>query len=169
MKRLITFSVVAAAAAVPAVFGLAGNASFAQTVPVRVPAQAQLVDDKGGQSTHIEPGDDKGGQSTHIEPATTRAATQVASPATTRAATQVASPATTRAATQVASPATTRAAVPVMAKMAVPVTAGMTVPVTSDRRIRGRWRRGDLGLRGASACSEQVVSMGGRHGRGRAS
>jgi hypothetical protein len=56
MKRLIVCSVTAAVAAIPAIFGLAGNASFAQSVPVRVPAQAQLVDDKGCQTRHVEPG-----------------------------------------------------------------------------------------------------------------
>ena len=61
MKRLLIFTAAAVAAAVPAITGLAGNASFAQSVPVRVPAQvaaAQAADDKGGQSKHVEPGDD---------------------------------------------------------------------------------------------------------------
>ncbi len=76
MKRLLTFAVVTIVAAVPAVIGLAGNPSFAESVPVRVPATAQTVaaqtvaaahatptttDDKGGQTKHPEPGDHRGG------------------------------------------------------------------------------------------------------------
>ena len=70
MKRMLIVTAAAAVAAVPAVFGLVGNASFAQTVPVRVPAQVatQSADDHGGNSTHAEPGDDNGGSSTHAEP-----------------------------------------------------------------------------------------------------
>jgi hypothetical protein len=50
MKRIIIFAVAIVAAIVPAVVGLSGNASFAQSVPVRVPSQAQLVvDDHGGR------------------------------------------------------------------------------------------------------------------------
>jgi len=77
MKRIIITGA-ALLAIIPASLGLIGNASFAQTVPVRVPSQATLVggqsrhieigDDKGGLSTHVEPGDDKGGLSTHVEP-----------------------------------------------------------------------------------------------------
>ena len=66
MKRMLIVCAAAAVAAVPAVFGLVGNASFAQTVPVRVPAQVastQSADDHGGNSTHAEPGDDNGGSS----------------------------------------------------------------------------------------------------------
>lgn len=66
--------------ATPAVIGLWGNASFAQSVPVRVPASGQIstpaptvspapvpsvaVDDHGGDAPRdqrIEPGDDHGG------------------------------------------------------------------------------------------------------------
>jgi hypothetical protein len=71
MKRLLIFTAAAVVAAVPAITGLAGNASFAQSVPVRVPAQvaaAQAADDKGGQTKHAEPGDDNGGQTEHAEP-----------------------------------------------------------------------------------------------------
>jgi hypothetical protein len=71
MKRLLIFTAAAVVAAVPAITGLAGNASFAQSVPVRVPAQvaaAQVADDHGGQNKHVEPGDDKGGQNKHAEP-----------------------------------------------------------------------------------------------------
>src|SRR4249919_887406 len=68
MKRLLTIVIATTVAAVPAVLGLAGNASFAQSVPVRVPAQAQLVDDHGGATKHAEPGDDNGGATKHAEP-----------------------------------------------------------------------------------------------------
>jgi hypothetical protein len=77
MKRIIITGA-ALLAAIPASLGLIGNASFAQTVPVRVPSQAtpvggqskhiEIGDDKGGLSAHVEPGDDKGGLSTHVEP-----------------------------------------------------------------------------------------------------
>ncbi len=63
MKRII-ISAAALLAVIPASLGLMGNASFAQSVPVRVPAQATLV---GSLSTHVEAGDDKGGLSTHVE------------------------------------------------------------------------------------------------------
>ncbi|MHB8185992.1 MAG: hypothetical protein ACYDDU_07850 [Dermatophilaceae bacterium] len=49
-------------AAAPATMGLVGNISFAQSVPVRVPSQATVVDDAGGQrsASATEPGDDNG-------------------------------------------------------------------------------------------------------------
>ena len=47
MKKLLIAAAVAAAAAVPGVIGLAGNASFAQSVPVQVPAGASTMDDPG--------------------------------------------------------------------------------------------------------------------------
>ena len=62
MKKLLIAAAVAAAAAVPGVIGLAGNASFAQGVPVQVPAGASTIDDHG---RHAEPGDDRG---RHAEP-----------------------------------------------------------------------------------------------------
>ena len=62
MKKLLIAAAVAAAAAVPGVIGLAGNASFAQSVPVHVPAGVSTVDDHG---RHAEPGDDRG---RHAEP-----------------------------------------------------------------------------------------------------
>ena len=62
MKKLLIAAAVAAAAAVPGVIGLAGNASFAQSVPVHVPAGASTIDDRGH---HAEPGDDRG---RHAEP-----------------------------------------------------------------------------------------------------
>src|SRR5690348_9393333 len=60
MKKLIIAAAVAALAAAPAVTGLMGNASFAQSVPVQVPAGARTIDDHG---RHAEPGDDRGGAS----------------------------------------------------------------------------------------------------------
>ena len=80
MKRTILTIGTAALVAVPAAMGLIGNTSFAQSVPVRVPPQATVVDhhgsdhhgvdDKGGQRTTRtpEPGDDKGGQRTTRTP-----------------------------------------------------------------------------------------------------
>jgi len=68
MKKLLIAAAVAAVAAVPGVTGLVGNASFAQSVPVQVPAGASIVDDHGRhaepQDDHgvrAEPGDDRGG------------------------------------------------------------------------------------------------------------
>src|SRR5215467_13266350 len=57
MKKLLITAAVAAIAAVPGVTGLVGNASFAQSVPVQVPAGASTLDD---HSRHAEPGDDRG-------------------------------------------------------------------------------------------------------------
>jgi hypothetical protein len=62
MKKILIAAAVAAIAAVPAVTGLVGNASFAQSVPVQVPASARTIDDHG---QHAEPGDDRG---RHAEP-----------------------------------------------------------------------------------------------------
>jgi hypothetical protein len=62
MKKLLITAAVAAIAAVPGVTGLVGNASFAQSVPVQVPAGASTLDDHG---RHTEPGDDRG---QHAEP-----------------------------------------------------------------------------------------------------
>src|SRR5450759_5042873 len=55
-------------AIVPASLGLIGNASFAQSIPVRVPSQASVLDDHGGLIKHVEPGDDNNGLSTQTEP-----------------------------------------------------------------------------------------------------
>ena len=83
MKRIIIATGAALLAAIPAAIGLVGNTSFAQSVPVRVPSQAKVVDDNGGLrapgatepgddngglTTHVEPGDDNGGLTTHVEP-----------------------------------------------------------------------------------------------------
>lgn len=73
MKKQILFGAGALVlVAVPAVIGLWGNASFAQSVPVRVPASGQVVtpapspsssvDDHGGDTPRdqrTEPGDDR--------------------------------------------------------------------------------------------------------------
>jgi hypothetical protein len=49
---------------VPSAIGLIGNTSFAQSVPVRVPPQATVLDDSGHEHSArtTESGDDKGGQ-----------------------------------------------------------------------------------------------------------
>ncbi|MFJ6651207.1 hypothetical protein ACIQLJ_00255 [Microbacterium sp. NPDC091313] len=83
-KRILLGAGALALAAVPAVVGLWGNASFAESVPVRVPASGQVatappsasptaapaastpaqVDDNGGdvpRDERVEPGDDRGG------------------------------------------------------------------------------------------------------------
>jgi hypothetical protein len=72
MKRLLILGAAAVIAAAPAVTGLVGNASFAQSVPVHVPAGARIIDDHGRQvelgddrGRHAEPGDDRG---LHAEP-----------------------------------------------------------------------------------------------------
>src|SRR5580692_8676732 len=62
IKRLLILGAAAVIAAAPAVTGLVGNASFAQSVPVHVPAGARIIDDHGRQ---VEPGDDRG---RHAEP-----------------------------------------------------------------------------------------------------
>ena len=67
MKRIIITAATLLAVA-PASLGLLGNASFAQNIPVSVPSQASVLDDRGGLRPHAEPGDDKGGQNTHAEP-----------------------------------------------------------------------------------------------------
>jgi hypothetical protein len=61
MKRTLITIGAAVLAAVPATVGLSGNASFAQSVPVRTPSQVTVAEHKGGPAKHAEPGDDKGG------------------------------------------------------------------------------------------------------------
>ena len=85
MKRLALIiagvAVAGAAAATPAVAGLAGNPSFSHEIPVPVPSGAKaplLTDDhsRDGATTpasaaatrHAEPGDDRGGHGGHNEP-----------------------------------------------------------------------------------------------------
>ncbi|MGO4600952.1 hypothetical protein [Terrabacter sp. 2YAF2] len=73
MRRL-TIAAAAVAALVPAILGLVGNSSFAQSVPARVPASAQVVPEAGDDNPHTgtpvatptatrttEAGDDHGG------------------------------------------------------------------------------------------------------------
>ena len=67
MKRII-IAAAALLAVLPASLGLIGNASFAQSVPVRIPSQATVLDDRGGLSTPVKPGDDKGSPSTPVKP-----------------------------------------------------------------------------------------------------
>ena len=61
MRRILIISAAAVVATAPALTGLLGNQSFAQSVPVTVPAQASTADDRG---SHPEPGDDHGGRAT---------------------------------------------------------------------------------------------------------
>jgi hypothetical protein len=67
MNRLLTISIAATIAAIPAVTGLASSAAFAHSGPAQV-SRTHLVDDRGGLARHAEPGDDKGGLSRHAEP-----------------------------------------------------------------------------------------------------
>jgi len=67
MRRIIV-AAAAVLAVVPASLGLLGNASFAQNVPVRVPSQASVLDDHGGQRPYVESGDDRSGPNPHTEP-----------------------------------------------------------------------------------------------------
>ncbi len=80
MKRIVITVGLALLVAIPATVGLVGNTSFAQNVPVRIPAKAQVVDERGGLrasdgTTELvetnsvqpspgptEPRDDRGGQ-----------------------------------------------------------------------------------------------------------
>lgn len=72
MKRFMMTVAATLLAAVPATVGLVGNTSFAQSVPVRVPSQAIVVDDTAGHSRHrvdtTRKADDKGGLTKHAEP-----------------------------------------------------------------------------------------------------
>jgi hypothetical protein len=89
MKKMLIAAAVVALASVPGVTGLVGNASFAQSVPVQVPAGARTLDDHGrhaeprddpgrhaeprdDRGRHAEPGDDHGGDSGPGAAATTR-------------------------------------------------------------------------------------------------
>jgi hypothetical protein len=62
MKRIIIATGAVLLASVPATLGLVGNTSFAQSVPVRVPQQASVLDDNDRPTPHVETGDDNGGQ-----------------------------------------------------------------------------------------------------------
>ena len=85
MRGIIVTAGAALLVAVPAAMGLVGNTSFAQSVPVRVPQQASVLDDNDRPTPHVatgddnggqrspsavEPGDDNGGLVTQVEPAT---------------------------------------------------------------------------------------------------
>src|SRR6478609_9711471 len=48
MKRLVLTAAIAVLAAFPAAAGLIGNASFGESVPVRIPARASLINDQDG-------------------------------------------------------------------------------------------------------------------------
>jgi hypothetical protein len=67
MKRTIITIGATLLAVVPATVGLTGNASFAQTVPVRAPSHVTAVDVKGGAVKQVEAGDDKGGAVKQVE------------------------------------------------------------------------------------------------------
>jgi hypothetical protein len=67
MKRII-ISGAALLACVPASLGLLGNASFSQNLPVSVPSQAFVLNEKGDLTPHLPSSDDKGGQKPHAEP-----------------------------------------------------------------------------------------------------
>jgi hypothetical protein len=73
MKMLLIAVAVAAIASVPGVTGLVGNASFAQSIPVQVPAGARTIDDHG---RHAEPG------MIAVEPGTQARQTPPGAPAT---------------------------------------------------------------------------------------
>lgn len=73
-KRILIGACALVLAAAPAALGLWGNTSFAESVPVPVPASGQVVtvspsptvDDHGGatpRDERVEPGDDRGGAS----------------------------------------------------------------------------------------------------------
>jgi hypothetical protein len=67
MKRITLTVAAVLVAAIPATMGLVGNTSFAQSVPVPVPLQVTVTDDKGMSRTHLEPGDDNSGKVRKIE------------------------------------------------------------------------------------------------------
>jgi hypothetical protein len=64
VKRVLFTLGAALLVVVPAATGLIGNTSFAQSVPVRVPSHAIIVDYHGAQrpASTSEPRDDHGGQ-----------------------------------------------------------------------------------------------------------
>jgi hypothetical protein len=67
MKRILITAGAALLAMLPAAMGFIGNTSFSESLPVRVPSQAVVVDDHGGQRNHVQAGDDKGGLRKHSE------------------------------------------------------------------------------------------------------
>ncbi len=56
MKRTLILTAAAVLAAVPATLGLLGNTSFGESVPVRVPAGATVLESRPASAP--EPGDD---------------------------------------------------------------------------------------------------------------
>ena len=64
MRRALIILVGTGIAAIPAAMGLFGNASFAERLPVKVPAAVSTA------SPHAEPGDDKSATSGSDDPAT---------------------------------------------------------------------------------------------------
>jgi len=98
MRRLTILCASAAVAAVPAVFGLAGNPSFSQTVPVHVPPQVKTASTQSTTATpaarddhgrHAEPGDDRGTDAPRTAPAS-RSPAPTSSPAAVPGVTPVA-------------------------------------------------------------------------------
>ena len=76
MKRMLIFASAAILAAVPAVLGLVGNASFGESVPVRVPAGATVLADDHGSSDITSTG------STTSRPSTTSRTPTTPAPST---------------------------------------------------------------------------------------
>ena len=75
MKRMLVFTATAMLAAVPAVAGLAGNTSLSPSVPVVPPAQAVVLDDRGGlvpRDDRTEAGDDNGVTTSTSSPTATQ-------------------------------------------------------------------------------------------------
>ena len=67
MKRIIITAGAALLVAVPTSVGFISNASVAQSAPVRVPSQAVVRADNGGQATRVRAGEDKGGLRNRVQ------------------------------------------------------------------------------------------------------
>jgi hypothetical protein len=87
MKKLLIAGAVAVIVSLPAAIGLAGNASFAQSVPVQVPPGARTIDDRGHhveprdyRARHAESGDDRRGTRDTGKPNSTRGSDEVKGP-----------------------------------------------------------------------------------------
>src|SRR3954447_25709748 len=94
MKRIAILGGLIAAACVPAIVGLVGNASFGDSVPVRVPDSAVLttgpLDDRGGFTILDDDGTGVGvgtPTASSTAPSTTSSSTTSASDATTATST----------------------------------------------------------------------------------
>jgi hypothetical protein len=70
MKRLVVTAAIAVLAALPAAYGLIGNASFGESVPVRIPARATLIDDRNGFDDNAGPQSTAGSPTSASSPAT---------------------------------------------------------------------------------------------------